>query len=65
MPTKDVVNAVVRERDQGDSYWVQGDYYTFKVSSEQTTGTLAVVEIVAFPQNGPPPHINHREDESF
>jgi len=28
-------------------------------------GAIAVVEIIAFPQNGPPPHIHHREDESF
>jgi mannose-6-phosphate isomerase-like protein (cupin superfamily) len=47
------------------SFWVLGDHYRFKLSSEETVGSLAVVEIVAFPQNGPPPHIHHHEDESF
>lgn len=55
----------LRQRGQGDAFWVLGDHYMFKVSSEETSGSLAVVEIVAFPQNGPPPHIHHREDESF
>jgi quercetin dioxygenase-like cupin family protein len=57
--------ALAAQRGQGDSFWVLGDHYTFKVSSERCNGTLAVVEIIAFPQNGPPPHIHHYEDESF
>jgi mannose-6-phosphate isomerase-like protein (cupin superfamily) len=38
-----------------------GDLYTFKLSGE----ALSVTELTAFPQNGPPPHIHLREDESF
>jgi hypothetical protein len=46
---------------QGRVLWLLGDLYTFK-----TTGHgLSVVELKAFPQNGPPPHIHGREDESF
>jgi quercetin dioxygenase-like cupin family protein len=26
---------------------------------------MAIVELTAFPGNGPPPHIHHCEDESF
>ena len=38
-----------------------GDLYTFKVTGE----ALSVTELTAFPQNGPPPHIHQREDESL
>jgi mannose-6-phosphate isomerase-like protein (cupin superfamily) len=38
-----------------------GDPYTFKFSGE----ALSVTELTAFPQNGPPPYIHLREDESF
>jgi hypothetical protein len=38
-----------------------GDLYTFKVTGD----ALSVTELTAFPQNGPPPHIHQREDESF
>jgi mannose-6-phosphate isomerase-like protein (cupin superfamily) len=34
---------------------------TFKLTGE----ALSVTELTAFPQNGPPPHIHMREDESF
>jgi quercetin dioxygenase-like cupin family protein len=47
------------------SLWVLGDLYTFKVIGEETNGNYSVVEILAQPQNGPPPHIHHREDEGF
>jgi hypothetical protein len=53
------------QRGQGDSFWVMGDHYRYKVSSEEILGSLAIIEIIGFPQNGPPPHIHHHEDESF
>jgi mannose-6-phosphate isomerase-like protein (cupin superfamily) len=46
---------------KGTSVWLLGDLYAFKISSE----ALSVVELSAFSQNGPPPHIHLREDESF
>jgi mannose-6-phosphate isomerase-like protein (cupin superfamily) len=52
-------------RGEGDSFWVLGDHYTFKLSSEESPGALAIVELTAFPKDGPPRHIHHREDESF
>src|SRR5215831_16951929 len=62
---KGSVSLVARERNQGDSFWARRDHYRFKVASEETMGAVAVVEITAFPQNGPRPHIHHREHESF
>jgi len=49
----------------GKSLWVLGDLYTFKVVGEETGGAIAVLEVQVQPQNGPPPHIHHREDETF
>jgi mannose-6-phosphate isomerase-like protein (cupin superfamily) len=65
MSLTEVVDYIVRDRSKGDAFWVLSDHYRIKVSSGETLGSLAVVEIIAFPQNGPPPHIHHREDESF
>ena len=48
-------------KGEGRSIWLLGDLYTFKFSGE----ALSVTELTAFPQNGPPPHIHLREDESF
>jgi len=52
-------------KDSGEAYWVFGELYTFKVTAAETGGTLAVVETMTFPQNGPPLHTHSREDESF
>ena len=44
---------------------VLGEIMEFKVTGDETGGSLCVVEVTSFPHNGPPPHIHHREDESF
>jgi quercetin dioxygenase-like cupin family protein len=56
---------LTRREDRDDAFWVLGDHYSFKVSSEETGGSLAVVEVTSFPKNGPPPHVHHHEDESL
>lgn len=50
---------------EGNSFWVLGDLYTFKVTGKQTNGAFTVVDQIIQPQGGPPPHIHHREDEAF
>ena len=60
-----VLRCLARQGGEGEAFWLLGDHYTFKISSEETMGSLAVIEHTSFPQNGPPPHIHHREDESF
>jgi len=50
---------------EGKSLWVLGDLYTFKVVGDDTDRSFAMIEVQAQPQNGPPPHIHHREDETF
>jgi len=45
--------------------WVLGELVTRKVAGEQTGGAYSIFEVVSQPQGGPPPHIQHREDECF
>ena len=50
---------------EGRSVWVLGELVTRKVASEQTGGAYSLFEVVSQPQGGPPPHVQHREDECF
>ena len=50
---------------EGRLLWVLGELVTRKVASEQTGGAYSIFEAVSQPQGGPPPHIQHREDECF
>jgi quercetin dioxygenase-like cupin family protein len=50
---------------EGRLLWVLGELVTRKVASEQTGGAYSIFEVVSQPQGGPPPHIQHREDECF
>ncbi len=53
-------------RGEGRTLWVLGDLYEFKAVSEDTNGAFATWETTVTPElPGPPPHIHHREDESF
>ncbi len=47
------------------SLWVLGELVTYKIPSHQTGGAYALFEVATQPSTGPPPHIHHREDESF
>jgi quercetin dioxygenase-like cupin family protein len=42
-----------------------GELLTYKISSQRTGGAYALFEVAAHPGAGPPPHVQHREDESF
>jgi quercetin dioxygenase-like cupin family protein len=51
---------------EGDrSLWVFGELVMYKTRSEQTGGAFSLFEIASPPGEGPPPHVQHREDESF
>lgn len=56
---------ILMAKGEGNSYWVLGDLYTFKVTGQQTNGAFTVIEQIIQPNGGPPPHIHHREDEAF
>ncbi|MEH1935557.1 MAG: quercetin 2,3-dioxygenase [Nostoc sp.] len=58
-------NPLVSPTGEGLVYSVVGDTYTFKAVSEDTGGAYSTFEFFIPPQNGSPPHIHHREDETF
>ena len=47
------------------SLWVLGELATCKIPSRRTGGAYALFEVTTQPGAGPPPHVQHREDESF
>ena len=51
--------------DEGRSLWVLGELVTYKTTSEQTGGAYSLFEVTTQPEVGPPPHVQHREDEAF
>jgi quercetin dioxygenase-like cupin family protein len=50
---------------EGRSLWVLGELVTYKTTSEQTGGAYSLFEVTTQPRIGPPPHVQHREEESF
>jgi quercetin dioxygenase-like cupin family protein len=57
--------AYVPPGEGGKSLLVFGELVMYKTRSEQTGGAYSLFEIASPPGGGPPPHIQHREDESF
>jgi quercetin dioxygenase-like cupin family protein len=58
--------AVGRGRQSLDqSVWYSGWLMTFLATAEDTQGQFALMEAVARKGNVPPPHIHHREEETF
>jgi quercetin dioxygenase-like cupin family protein len=47
------------------SVWYSGQLMTFLATAEDTQGKFALIEAVARRGNNPPPHIHHREEETF
>ena len=58
-------SAVHVPADEGRSFWLFTDLHTFKAVSEDTGGAFALEELTAHMRFAPPPHIHHREDESY
>src|ERR671938_209996 len=50
---------------EGRAFWLGTDLHIFKAVGEDTNQAFALAELVAQPQFAPPPHIHHREDESY
>jgi len=56
-------NAVVRTAGEGDAYWVLGGLYEVKLSSEETSGAMTVMQFTIPEGMGPPLHV-HDSDET-
>jgi quercetin dioxygenase-like cupin family protein len=50
---------------EGERYWIAGDTLTFKATAADTGGAYALIDVLATPGEGPPPHIHDNEDETF
>lgn len=51
--------------DEGKSVNVIGNALKIRLHGSATGGVLSVFESIDQPGGGPPPHIHHREDETF
>lgn len=49
----------------GHAYWFMGDLFTYLVVGEESSGRYFILEVIVSPDNGPTPHIHHREEEHF
>src|SRR5438093_2811664 len=58
-----MAGTVVRNDGEGDAYWVLGGLYEVKVSSDESNGSVTVMEFTIPEGAGPPPHI-HDGDET-
>ena len=73
MATQEAVNAKVEEsiafargrQSLNRSIWYSGSLFTFLATGKETQGQFALMEVVARKGNAPPPHLHHREDETF
>jgi mannose-6-phosphate isomerase-like protein (cupin superfamily) len=50
---------------EGRTLMVTGELVTYKVTSSQTGGAYSLFEVASRPGTEAPPHVQHREDESF
>ena len=55
----------IRPGENRKSLWVMGEMVTCKIPSDRTSGAYSLFEITTQPGDGPPPHVQHWEDESF
>jgi quercetin dioxygenase-like cupin family protein len=56
---------ILSRAGEGRRLWVVGDLVTFKATSEETGGLYTLWENTTWPGGGPPPHVHHREIETF
>jgi quercetin dioxygenase-like cupin family protein len=50
---------------EGEARWWWGNLAVLKVTGEHTHGGLTVVEVTMGPGRMAPPHVHHREEETF
>ena len=59
------MNPIQVPKDGGKAVNILGIPMLIRVQGRDTNGTVSVVESRDVPGGGPPPHIHHREDETF
>lgn len=49
----------------GEAYWIMGTLFTYLVTGADSEGRYFTVIVDLGPEQGPPPHIHHLEEEQF
>lgn len=57
--------AVYLGAGEGRAVRVLGELVAYKTTATQTGGAYSLFEVEVPPEAGPPPHVQHQEDESF
>jgi quercetin dioxygenase-like cupin family protein len=60
-----VTNAFNLEAQAGERIWITGDTVQIKATAADTRGAYTLIEAIASPGNGPPPHVHRNEDETL
>jgi len=58
-------NVVCVPANAGEAYWVMGTLFTYLVTGAESGGSYFTLIVDVGPEQGPPPHIHHLEDEQF
>lgn len=53
------------EPGAGERLWIAGDTLWLKATAAETGGAYTLIEVLAGPGGGPPPHTHANEDEAF
>jgi quercetin dioxygenase-like cupin family protein len=51
--------------NSGEAYWVMGALFTYLVTGAESAGSYFTLIVDMGPEQGPPPHIHHLEEEQF
>ncbi|MDQ4078413.1 MAG: quercetin 2,3-dioxygenase [Chloroflexota bacterium] len=63
--TLSTVRPVALPPGGGERIWITGDTVQIKATAPETRGAFTMLEVIAMPGGGPPPHTHEREDEAF
>ena len=53
------------EPEVGERIWITGDTVVIRAPAANTGGAYTMIEAIASPGNGPPPHLHKNEDETL
>ena len=53
------------EPEVGERIWITGDTVVIRATAADTGGAYTMIEAIASPGNGPPPHLHENEDETL
>jgi quercetin dioxygenase-like cupin family protein len=63
--TKPLAKPAVANYSDGEAIWWFGTLAVLLLTGEQTNGGLTIIDVTMAPGGMAPPHVHHREEESF